>query len=180
MGRRDPDFLVVGHLRKAHGIKGELAVRPLTDHPEGTFSPGVVLRLGDGEAGEPDPDLPPLRLTTVRPHQRGYLVAFGGVETRDEAEALVGGYLLREREALEPRGADEVFYHELLGAEVVTVDGRVLGQVVEVYELRPSDLLEVRGSGGRYMIPFQRKVVVEVDTEARRLVVDPPEGLLDL
>lgn len=180
MGRRDPDWLVVGHVRKAHGIRGEVAVSLLTDHPGGTFAPGVVLRLGGGEATEPDPDLPPVRLTAARPHQRGYLVAFGGVETRDEAQALVGRYLLREREALEPRDADELFYHELLGAEVVTADGRPLGRVVEVYELSPSDLLEIEGGGERILIPFHRDVVVEVDTEGGRLVVDPPEGLLDL
>jgi 16S rRNA processing protein RimM len=180
MGRRDPAFLAVGHLSKAHGIKGELSVWPLTDHPEGSFAPGVVLRVGDGEAATPDPDLPPLRVVVARPHRQGYLVAFGGVETRNEAEALVGLYLLRERDALEPRAADEVFYHELLGSEVVTVDGRPLGEVVEVYEMQPSDLLEVRGADGQYMIPFRKEVVVDVDVDAGRLVVDPPEGLLDL
>ena len=180
MGRRDPAFLAVGHLSKAHGIKGELSVWPLTDHPEGSFAPGVVLRLADAEGTTPDPDLPQLRIVAVRTHRQGYLVAFGGVETRNEAEALVGRYLLRERDALEPREAGEVFYHELLGSEVVTVDGRVLGKVVEVYELQPSDMLEVRGTDGQYMIPFRKEVVVGMDIEAGRLVVDPPEGLLDL
>jgi 16S rRNA processing protein RimM len=180
MGRRDPAFLAVGHLSKAHGIKGELSVWPLTDHPEGTFAPGVVLLLADVEGTTPDPDLPPLRVVAARTHRQGYLVAFGGVDTRNEAEALVGRYLLRERDALEPREAGEVFYHELLGSEVVTADGRVLGKVVEVYELKPSDLLEVRGRDGQYMIPFRKEVVVDMDIEAGRLVVDPPEGLLDL
>jgi 16S rRNA processing protein RimM len=107
-------------------------------------------------------------------------VTFGGVETRNEAEALVGRYLLRERDALEPREAGEVFYHELLGSEVVTADGRLLGKVVEVYEMQPSDLLEVRGADGEYMIPFRKEVVVDVNIDTGRLVVDPPEGLLDL
>ena len=180
MDPRDPGFLVVGHLAKAHGIKGELSVWPLTDHPEGTFAPGVVLRLGDPEAKAPDPDLPPLRITSVRPHRQGFLVAFGGVDTRNEAEVLVGRYLFRERAALEPRKGDEFFYHELLGAEVVTVDGRHLGTVSEVYELQPSDMLDVQGEEGAHMIPFRKEVVVEVDAEARRLTIDPPDGLLDL
>ena len=136
--------------------------------------------MADPEGTMPDPDLPPLRVSAVRPHREGYLVAFGGVETRNEAEALVGRYLPRERDALEPRGADEVFYHELLGSDVVTTEGRLLGKVVEVYEMQPSDLLEVRGTDGQYMIPFRKEVVVEVDIDAGRLVVDPPEGLLDL
>ena len=65
MGREDPRFLVVGHINKSHGTQGELLVWPLTDHPEGVYAPGVVLRLGDADSDEPDPDLPPLRIEAV-------------------------------------------------------------------------------------------------------------------
>lgn len=180
MARVDPGFLVVGHLARAHGIYGELYVWPLTDHPEGTFTPGVVLRLGDPEGREPDPDLPPLRIAAVRPFRDGWLVAFGGVESRSEAEALRGRYLMRAMAEVAPLEEGEVFYHQLLGSDVYTVDGTLLGQVSEVYELAPSDLLEVRGEGRTYMIPFRAEVVVEVDAEGGRVVVDPPDGLLDL
>ncbi len=180
MGRVDPGFLVVGHLAKAHGIYGELYVWPLTDHPEGTFTPGVVLRLGDAEGREPDPDLPPLRVASARPFRDGWLVAFGGVESRSDAEVLRGRYLMRPMDEVEPLEEGEVFYHQLLGSHVYTVDGTFLGSVAEVYELAPADLLEVRGEGHTYMIPFRAEVVVEVDPERGRIVVDPPDGLLDL
>lgn len=181
MGRTDPGFLVVGHVARPHGIHGAVLVHPLTDHPEGTFAPGVVLRLGDGQGREPDPDLPPVRVLAARAFRGGLLVEFGGVGSRSEADAtLRGRYLMQALDALEPLAEDEVFYHQLLGSRVETVRGRVLGEVVEVYELAPSDLLEVRGEGRSYMIPFRREVVIEVDVEGRRLVVDPPEGLLDL
>lgn len=180
MGRTDPGFLVVGHLARAHGIRGEIFVWPLTDHPEGTFAPGVVLHPGDGEARAPDPSLPPLRVVSARPFREGYLVSFGGVETRSGAEALRGRYVLRAMEEVEPLDEGEIFYHQLLGSQVHTVDGVELGRVVEVYELVPSDLLEVRGEGRTYMIPFRKEVVVEVDREEGRLVIDPPEGLLEL
>lgn len=180
MARVDPGFLVVGHLARAHGIHGELYVWPLTDHPEGTFTPGVVLRLGDRQAREPDPDLPPLRIATARPFRDGWLVAFGGVESRSEAEALRGRYLMRAMAEVAPLEEGEIFYHQLLGSEVYTVDGTFLGRVSEVYELAPSDLLEVRGEGRMYMIPFRAEVVVEVDAEGGRVVVNPPDGLLDL
>lgn len=180
MGRRDPRYLVVGHLNKPHGTKGELFVWPLTDHPEGTYTPGVVLRMGPPEADEPDPDLPPLRVEGVRPFRRGFLVSFAGVTDRDGAEALRGRYLYRPIEELEPLAAGEVFYHQLLGMEVVTAEGRVVGQIREVYELRPADLLEVRGEAGTHMIPFVDSIVVSVDREGGRMVIDPPAGLLDL
>lgn len=181
MGPGDPGFLVVGHVAKAHGIEGEVYVQPLTDHPEASFAPGVVLRLGDAAGRDPDPQLPPVRVDAARPFKQGLLVRFGGFDERTEAERVLSGrYLLREIEELEPLEEDEVYYHQLLGCSVETVTGTLLGTVYEVYELRPSDLLEVRGGGRSYMIPFRREVVVDVDVEGRRLVVDPPEGLLDL
>ena len=181
MGRPDPSYLVVGHLNRPHGTRGELFVWPLTDHPESTFAPGVIVYLGSGEGGEPDPDLPPLRVDAVRPFRRGFLVSFGGVDDRTGAERMQGHYLLRPMEELEPPGEDELFYHELLGLRVVTTDGEPVGVVREVFELRPADLLEVTLEDGRaLMIPFIREILVEADLDEGVLVIDPPEGLLEL
>lgn len=180
MGREDPRFLVVGHLNKPHGTKGELFVWPLTDHPDAVYAPGAALAVSDEEGKEPDPAIPPVHVESVRPFRKGYLVSFTGVRDRSQAEGLRGRYLLMEIEALAPLGHGEVFYHQLLGMEVVTTDGKPLGEIVEVYELHPADLLEVRGPAGEHMIPFLRDIVVEVDTGAKRMVIDPPEGLLDL
>jgi 16S rRNA processing protein RimM len=180
MGRKDPRFLVVGHLNKPHGTKGELFVWPLTDYPEGIYAPGVVLRMGPKDADEPDPDLPPLRIERVRDFRRGYLVTFGGVTDRNGAEALRGNYLFQDIAALEPLQEGEVFYHELLGMEVVTTSGERLGEIAEVYEVRPVDLLEVRRESGTLLIPYLEHIIVSVDAEAGRMTVDPPEGLLDL
>jgi len=181
MGHGDPGYLVVGHVARVHGIKGEVYVQLLTDHPEASFASGVVLHLGDASASKPDPQLPPVRVDAVRPFKQGMLVRFVGFDDRGQAERILAGrYLLRETEALQPLAADEVYYHQRLGCTVETVSGTVLGEVTEVYELAPSDLLEVRGGGRSYMIPFRREVVVDVDVEGRRLLVDPPEGLLDL
>jgi len=67
-----------------------------------------------------------------------------------------------------------------VGLSVETVDGREVGRVSQVYELRPADLLEVQGPKGVVMVPYRREIVVEVDLDGERLVIDPPEGLLDL
>jgi 16S rRNA processing protein RimM len=180
MGRQDPRFLVVGHLNKPHGTKGELFVWPLTDHPESVYVAGAVLKVAAEGGQEPHADLAPLRITGVRPFRSGYLVTFAGVRSREDAELLKGRYLLTELESLPPLEGGELFYHQLLGMEVVTREGRLLGEIVEVYELRPAHLLEVHGPAGEVMIPFLKDIVVETDPEARRMVIDPPEGLLDL
>ena len=111
---------------------------------------------------------------------KGALVVFGGVTDRTQAEQLQGRYLFLPIDELEPLADGEVFYHQLLDMTVETVDGDAVGMVSEVYEMGPADLLEVRGERGVLMIPYRPEIVVEVDVEARRLVIDPPSGLLDL
>lgn len=180
MGREDPTFFVVGQINKPHGTKGELFVWPLTDHPEGIYAPGVVFRSSGPSGNAPDPDLPPLRIETIRSFRAGFLVCFGGVDTRNEAESLRNRYLYVPADDIAPLAEGEVFYHQLLGMTVVTVDGRTLGPVSEVFELSPSDILEVHGGGKQYMIPFTKEIIVEVDIDGDRLVIDPPDGLLDL
>ena len=75
----------------------------------------------------------------------------------------------------------EVFYHQLLGAEVVTAEGEPVGRVREVFETAPTHLLEVKGEGGKlHLIPFSERIVRKVDVEAGRIVIKPPPGLLEL
>lgn len=178
--KSDPAYLVVGHVNKPHGTKGELFVWPLTDHPEGVFAPGVILYPADQGGSEPDPAVPSVRVLTSRPFRRGLLLGLAGVEDRWAAEALQGRYLLRPMAELEPPAEGEIFYHQLLGLKVLTTGGEEVGEIVEVYELRPADLLEIRGPEKTHYIPFLASLVEGVDLETSTLVIDPPEGLLDL
>ena len=181
MGRtnEDPSFLVVGHLNKPHGTKGELFVWSLTDHPESVYAPGVLVFVGDPSGEAPDPEIGSLRITAVRDFRNGYLVSFQGVADRNRAEELRGRYLMMPIEELAPLAEGELFYHQLLGMEVVTKDGRRVGEIAEVYELRPAAMLEVRGPEGEVMIPYLSHIVIEADAKAKRMVIDPPEGLLE-
>jgi 16S rRNA processing protein RimM len=175
-----PDHLVVGHITKPHGTQGELFVFPLTDNPEAVFAPGQSLLLGDGE-GALAGDAPSVVVETVRAFKRGFLVRFEGVAGREAAEALARLYLLTPADTLPPLDEDEVFYHELLGMRVETSAGQAVGRVSEVYETDPHHLLEVRGDDGKSrLVPFAARIVKQVDRSGRRLVIDPPDGLLDL
>lgn len=174
-----PPFLVVGHLNKAHGMKGELFAWPLTDYPESHFAPGIVHLPGDDAAEQPSASLPALTIEEVRPYRRGFLVKFAGVDDRSTADRLRGLYLLRPFDAIDDLAEGEVFYHELLGATVTTGDGRTLGEVAEVFPVKPSDLLQVVGPAGEIMIPYSREIVADFDRELRRIVVELPPGFLE-
>ena len=89
-------------------------------------------------------------------------------------------YVLRPTAELASLEEGEFFYHQLLGMKVVTVSGEEVGEIVEIYELAPTDLLAVRGGGKIRHVPFMKSVVVEVDVEGRKMFIDPPEGLLEL
>ena len=180
MGQKDPTHLVVGHLTRPHGTKGEFLCSVLTDYPENVFASGVVLSLGGEDDHTPNLDFPPLRIESVREHPKGALVTFGGITDRTGAELFQGRYLFLPMEEVEPLAEGEIFYHQLLGMAVETVGGETVGTVQEVYELGPTDLLEVSGGRGTLMIPYQPEIVVNVDAGASRIVVDPPDGLLDL
>jgi len=175
-----PEFVVVGHINKAHGTRGELVVWPLTDHPDEVFAEGSRLRLGDKDGHVIRIPETTLQVDRVRPFQGGLLVCFGGVEDRTSAERLLDQYLVKPFEPPAHRPVAEYYYHELLGLEVVTVGQEVVGRVREVYELSPDHMLDVEGARGSVLIPLNSRIVTAVDLDAGRLTVDPPEGFLEL
>lgn len=180
MGRvPDPEFLVVGHLTKPHGTRGDLLIRPLTDSPEEVFAEGRRVIVGDDEGGVGKSPLERV-VERARPYKRGWLAKLERVEDRNTALDLTGRYLLvPAAERGEPEEG-EFFYHQLLGLEVATTGGEVVGRVREVYETEPRHMLEVKGGGRVHLIPFDRRIVTAVELEEGRLVIDPPEGLLGL
>jgi len=174
-----PDYLVVGHVTKAHGTKGEVFVMPLTDRVDEVFVPGRVLEVEEVEGDEYEYE--PLVIETVRPFKSGVLVGFEGLEDREAVEALVRHYLQLPIEDVSPLEEGEVFYHQLIGLEVKTVDGQPIGPVREIYETGAGHLLEIRREDGRQvLIPFTVQIVKQVDVEGGTLVVEPPSGLLDV
>jgi 16S rRNA processing protein RimM len=176
----DPPFVVVGQVSKPHGTKGELFIWPLTDRPETTFVPGVRLQVADSSGNLPDEGFPPMDISAGRAYRRGYLVSVEGIDDRNAADPLHGRYLLRPFAEVEPAGEDEIFYHRLLGLRVVTMDGEEVGEVLEVHHMEPADLLEVSRGDRTVLIPFRREIVERWDLDAGVLVLNPPEGLLDL
>ncbi|HET7530644.1 MAG TPA: ribosome maturation factor RimM [Mycobacteriales bacterium] len=166
--------LVVGRIAKAHGIGGEVAVDVRTDSPEKRFAAGTRLDTDPPERG-------PLTVVRTRWHAGRLLVVFDGLADRTAAEALRGTLLVADSSTSPPAGADEYWDHDLHDLAVVTVDGTSLGVVAEVLHPPGGDLLAVRrDDGSELLVPFVREIVPTVDLAARRVVVDPPEGLLEL
>lgn len=174
-----PDYLVVGHVTKAHGTKGEVFVMPLTDRLDDVFDAGRVLEV---EAGDEDQEaFEPLVIESVRPFKSGVLVKFEGLDGREAVDALVRRYLRLPIEEVSPLEEGEVFYHQLIGLEVSTVSGDRVGRVREIYETGAAHLLEVSTDDGRQLlIPFTEQIVRKLDVAGGMLTIEPPPGLLDV
>jgi 16S rRNA processing protein RimM len=167
-------LLVVGRVGRAHGLRGEVSVEVRTDEPEVRFAPGSVLATQPAEAG-------PLTVAAARWHSGRLLVSFHQVADRGAAELLRGVLLLVDAgDDSRPADPDEYYDHQLAGLPVVTTTGTRVGEVAEVLHLPSQDVLAVRRTDGReVLIPFVAQLVPTVDLDARRVVVDPPGGLID-
>ena len=178
--RQEPEHLLVGHVTKAHGTKGEVLVMPLTDEPNAYFDEGRRLLLADAEGTVP-PDAGTVTVERARPFKKGLLVKLEGIHDRAAVDRLARSYLAVPAGEVRPLDEGEVFYHQLLGLAVETVDGEPVGTVREVFETEPAHLLEVDGvAGKRHLVPFTERIVRQVDVEAGRVVIEPPPGLLEL
>jgi 16S rRNA processing protein RimM len=166
--------LVVGRIARAHGIGGEVSVEVRTDSPDLRFAPGAVLDTEPPENG-------PLTVERARWHSGRMLICFAGVADRTAAEALRNTLLVADSATSPEVDDDEFWDHQLVELSVVATDGTALGSVSEVVHSAGGDLLVVRRpDGGELLVPFVRSIVPTVDLDARRVVVDPPDGLLEL
>ena len=176
-----PTHLVVGHVSKPHGTKGELFVWPLTDHVEEVFAEGRSLLVGDQQGNLDAEYAEPLVIESTRPFKRGVLLKIEGRDDRNAVDEFAQRYVLAPVEELKPPEQDEVYYHQLLEMKVVTSEGEPVGRVREVYETYPAQMLEVRTEAGKiHLIPFAERIVKKVDVEHGEIVIKPPPGLLDL
>lgn len=169
------ELILVGRIARVHGLRGEVVITPETDFLDERFAPGAELLRKAGKAVDA------LRIESMRVHKGRPIVGFEGIDTIEAAEQL-GRIELWIRAADRAALPDGEFYHDaLIGCRVETVAGREVGTVSRVDGPRGMSLLVVRGEGAReVLVPLAEAICPVIDPAARRIVIDPPEGLLDL
>ena len=173
------DFVIVGRIRKAHGLRGELVVEPITDTPAVIFAPGCRVFAGT-PAGELTPDRRELHVERASPFKEGMIVAFREIGDRTTAELWRNRFLLLPKAETSGLADGEVYVHELLGMDVRLPSGEVVGEVVELYELPQGLAVDIRRSGERStLVLLYEQSVLAVDREKRIMIVEIPEGMLD-
>jgi len=168
------DLLLVGQVARAHGNKGEVIVNLATDFPAERFVVGNVLIVEHaGKTVE-------RRIAAVRFQQGRPIVALDGIVTMNDAEALAGADLKVPASALAPLPEHTYYRHDLVGCEVKDTAGRVIGRVTDVEGPLEQSRLVVASDRGELLIPMVDEICVKVDPAAKTIVVDPPDGLLDV
>jgi len=166
--------IVVGRVRKPHGLKGELAIFPLTDDPEAVFVVGREIQLRD-LAGEL---VGSVVVDQVRLYHRECLLKFKGHDRREAVDGYRTLFLAVAREVLAPLEDGEVYHQELVGWAVRDESDEPVGIVSEVYDLPQGLTIEIQGPKREFLLPFRAEYVKQVNREARRLVVSVPEDWL--
>ena len=182
----EPEYAIVGLIRKAQGIRGEVIVEPLTDKPDVVFASGSRVFAGttDDELAtahgvKGKEEVPTLTVARSQPYKKGLMVQFEEIQDRDSAELWRGRYLLAPFSELPPLEEDQVYLHDLIGMRVVSTDGAEIGKVSTFYELPQGIMLDVDTPRGSVLIPYRPEVVVQTDIGARTIVMDDKLGFLD-
>ena len=170
------DAILIGVIARTHGNRGEVIVNSETDFPEERFHQGAQLmsRAKDGSVGT-------LEVVTMRMHQGRPVILFNGVGSMDDAE-LLAGTELRVAEAegdADLLAEGEYFHRDLIGCTVATENGDLVGEVAAVEGDRGNARLVVRGSRNEVLIPLAEEICT-IDVANQRIIVRPPEGLLEL
>jgi 16S rRNA processing protein RimM len=151
----EPVFLVVGKLRRPHGVHGEMLMHVLSDFPE-RIQPGVVLYLGS--------ERHPIVLRSVRQHAHGLLVALEGWETPEELAEFRNQFVYVHAEDRPPLPEGEYYHHQIIGLRVIDEHQRLLGKIDKILENAANDVYVVRSEqGGEILLPAIDSVILDID-----------------
>lgn len=166
-------MITVARILRSQGKKGELRLRFFYIKP--TDCPGLrsVFIGTEGDLKEYD-------VESLVSHGKDFDLKLGGVDSLSEADRLAGLEVFVPEESLKEREKDEFFLFQLVGCSVVDGQGKTAGRVKDVLSAGSGDLLVVEREGKEILIPFHESICIEVDVSGKRILIDPPAGLLDL
>jgi 16S rRNA processing protein RimM len=166
----EPVYLVIGYLRRPHGVRGEIIMDRHTDFPD-RIKPGRKILIGE--------KYQPLTLDTVRPHGAGFLVSLKGVDTPEDAGRFRNQWVYVKASEVPPLPEGKHYQYELIDLDVVDENGSPLGKLVEILETGANDVYVVRDESGKeILLPAIPSVILDLDMGRRVLKVHLLDGLV--
>ncbi|UJL47916.1 ribosome maturation factor RimM [Virgibacillus sp. NKC19-16] len=164
----------IGKIINTHGTRGEVKVMRITDFEE-RFAVGETVY-----AVKEDEKLIELVIAAHRIHKGFDLIIFEGFDNINDVEHLKGAQLKITEDQLTDLDEGEFYYHEIIGCDIYTDSGEKLGKIKEILSPGANDVWVVKQPKGKdILIPYISEVVTEIDIDAKKVVIEPMEGLLD-
>lgn len=166
----EPVFLVIGKLRRPHGVHGEMIMEILTDFPD-RLKPGMTVFVGE--------EYKPLTAKSWRVHQNGLLVSFNDFTTPETVGIFRNHFVYVKTSALPELPKGEYYHHQVIGLRVVDENGVELGCVVDVIATGANDVLVVlQANGKEFLLPVVDEMVLDIDIEKHEILARPLPGLI--
>lgn len=165
----DPEFIQIGEILSPLGTKGRLKVRVITDCPE-RFSPSSKVYI----------NRQPMTIKSAVWQKDRVIIQLNGIDSFEDAQRLQGGLIDIHHNQLKPLPEGQYYHFQLIGLEVWTAKGELLGNISQILATSSNDVYVVKGSEDDILIPAVDDVVKSIDLEQGRVVIEDIEGLLDL
>jgi len=166
-------LIPVGQVVTTHGIKGWLKIRSYNAETA-IFSSAEEIFLEKGGVRSAR------SVEMSKAHKGHFLVKLRGMDRIEEAEQWVGATVSVEEKALRPLEPGEYYYYQVTGFDVFDVRGEWLGVITEIWSKEGGDLYVVTGASKEYLIPAVKEMIEKIDLPERKMIINPPAGLLDL
>jgi 16S rRNA processing protein RimM len=160
------DFIAIGRVSKPHGVKGEIRIAYFNPENPQFFSHYQTIYLQGDERS-----LLPYRLLAVRPHKKFILAQLEGIQSRAEAEELRGKVVLIDPAELPPLEADEYYWQDILGMQVVSETGEEVGTIKKIVPTGSNDVYVVQKGAQEFLIPATEDVIMSIDIDARTIII---------
>ena len=155
----------------AHGIKGAVRARYFTDTPDYYLKEKVFFL-------EKEEILSSLNIISFNKSKNCWIILFDEIHSRSDAEVIKGCRLLLPDNHLRPLEANEFFFHKIIGCRVEDQKGRILGKITDILETGANNVYEVSDCSSVFLVPDVPHVVLEMNVETKRMVIDPLPGLI--
>ena len=156
----------------AHGIKGAVRAKYVTDTPDYYLRKKVFFLEKAGS-------LSALKIISINQSKNCWIILFEEVNNRNEAEYLKGCRLLLPDNQLRPLETNEVFVHQIIGCRVEDQKGRILGEITDFLETGANNVYEVSNGSSAFLVPDVPHVVLELNVETQKMIIDPLPGLIN-
>jgi 16S rRNA processing protein RimM len=163
----EPVYFVIGKLRRPHGVDGEILFEMSSENLE-LFTPGNQIFVGGKKK--------PFNITSLRQANKLWLIAFEGIENREQAALITNQFIYIREDSLGPLPEGSFYHHEVVGMRVIDEGGTLLGEVVEVMVTGANDVYVVKTPAGKeILIPAVKSVILKMDRDIRSIIVHPQE-----